>query len=359
MQPREALLAAIHAAPDDDVARQALADWLEEQGDPASLAQAELARLHLRLRRSLDCAERRADEARLRELLLAGTRPCVPTLTNSLGMTFALVPPGTFLMGSHPDEIDRYPDESPLHEVQISRAFYVSVVPVTQEQYRRLTGTSPSHFSATGENHEAVAGLDTRAFPVEGVSWHEAVAFCEKLSESPEEKEARRVYRLPTEAEWEYACRGATTTTVPFLFGISLSSRQANFDGDHPYGDAGPGPHLGRPMPVGSGPANALGLFDLHGNVWDWCADRYGEPYYRKSPAADPTGPKRGRERVVRGGSWNAWGKGCRAAHRGMEGPDERDDTTGFRPVLTLAGRAEAGAPTIARARPRRKGPAR
>ncbi len=331
MDTEDALLQAIHAAPTDDLARLALADWLEEQGQPE---RAELARHYLQLRRDQGRSSARR-EARVRALLLSGVRPCVPLRTNSVGMTFALVPPGTFKMGSPARERERYPDESPLHEVELTRAFYLGVVPVTQEQYEAF-GNNPSCFAAGGEDRDAVAGLNTASFPVENVSWGAAVAFCEKLSALPAERDLGRTYRLPTEAEWEHACRGATSSRAPFLFGNALSSREANFDGEHPYGGAPVGEALGRPVPVYSGPPNVLGLYDMHGNVWEWCADWYDASYFEQSPRCDPTGPPGGSSRIVRGGSWNSWGKGCRAAHRGMDTPSEADNTVGFRVVLEV-----------------------
>src|SRR5262249_5007346 len=152
-----------------------------------------------------------------------------------------------------------------------------------------------------------VAGKDTRNFPVENVSWHDAVAFCRKLSEREEEQKAGRVYHLPTEAEWEYACRGGARS--PFHYGNALSSTQANFHGDYAYGNAAKGPSLERTTSVGSYDANAFGLYDMRGNVWEWCADWYG-PYPAK-PVQDPTGPATGAHRVVRGGSWDQYGSNC------------------------------------------------
>src|SRR5262249_13994061 len=157
--------------------------------------------------------------------------------------------------------------------------------------YREVMGSNPSWFSAGGGGRKAVEGMETADFPVENVTWKEAVAFCTKLSARAEERKAGRVYRLPTEAEWEYACRAGTKT--PFSFGRSLSSRQANFDGTKPYG-AARGKSLGRPAPVGSYRPNAWGLFDMHGNVFQWCADWYAKDYYENSPRRDPKGPAGG-----------------------------------------------------------------
>jgi uncharacterized protein (TIGR02996 family) len=315
----EALLQAIHDNPGDDLARQALADWLEEQGDPRG----ELLRLHLNLRQRPDGAERSGWEERLRALLAAGRRPCVPILNNSIGMQLVLIPPGKFLMGSPEDEAERYPDEGPQHEVEISQPFYLGMLPITQEQYLKVMGSNPSSFSTTGGSRYKVKGLDTSLFPVELVSWHDADAFCQKLSELPEEQVAHRSYRLPTESQWEHACRAGTT--APFHFGDSLSAEQANFNFS-----------LGRTCAVGSYSPNAFGLHDMHGNVLEWCADWYDEHDYASSPRKDPKGPATGIHRVLRGGSWNDDAINCRAAHRNFDDPGFRYVSFGFRVVCSL-----------------------
>jgi formylglycine-generating enzyme required for sulfatase activity len=174
---------------------------------------------------------------------------------------------------------------------------------------------------------------------VEDVSWNDAVEFCEQLSEMPEEKRAGRVYRLPTEAEWEYACRGGASSSKPFSFGDSLSSTQANFDGNYPYGGADKGPYLARTTRVGSYEANAFGLYDMHGNVWEWCADWYDQNYYKDSPRNDPKGPATSTSRVLRGGSWLDVGRVCRAAFRYDFEPGDRNFIIGFRVVLVAGAR--------------------
>ena len=195
-------------------------------------------------------------------------------------------------------------------------------------------GCNPSHFCSSGEGKDKIAGLDTSAFPVEQVSWEEAVAFCKMLSELPEERSSGRVYRLPTEAEWEYSCRGAASSYQVFAFGDSLSSTQANFNGNNPYGGAPTGPYLERTCQVGSYQANGFGLYDMHGNVDEWCADSYGRDYYRNSPGRDPQGPSQGPSRVIRGGSWNYDGSGCRSAFRNWNEPGYRSSDLGFRLAL-------------------------
>ena len=295
-----------------------LADWLEERGDPRF----ELIRLRHdeQFRPELRPAER---DDRVRQLLAAGVAPCVPAWTNSLSMRFALIPAGTFLMGSPDSEADRFADEGPQHEVEITRPFFLGIHPVTQEQYEKVMGKNPSYITSKnggGANH-----------PVEQVSWKEAVTFCRKLSARPEEKSSGRTYRLPTEAEWEYSCRGGATSSRPFSFGDCLSSPQANFAGLYPYGGAAEGPYLKRTTAVGSYPPNAFGLFDLHGNVWEWCADWFGS--YPSQSVEDPPGPPTGTSRVLRGGSWSNGGKYCRAACRIKLDPGAHDGSCGVRVV--------------------------
>ena len=302
-----------------------LVDWLEEQGDPRF----ELVRLCHDRRFRPEWSPAQRDE-RVRQLLAAGVAPCVPAWTNSLGMRFVLLPAGKFLMGSPDSEADRFNDEGPQHEVEIMRPFSLGIHPVTQEQYEKVMGKNPAHFTRKnggGGNH-----------PVEQVSRKEAVEFCRKLSVRAEEKSSGRTYRLPTEAEWEYSCRGGATSSRPFSFGDSLSSTQANFNGNHPYGGAAKGPNLQHTTPVGSYKPNAWGLFDMHGNVWEWCSDWYGKNYYNQSPRQDPQGPQDGRHRVVRGGSWDLVGRVCRSANRDRIGPGGRFLNLGFR-VLCVAPR--------------------
>src|SRR5262249_10388969 len=149
---------------------------------------------------------------------------------------------------------------------------------------------NPSAFSAKGERKDRVKGMDTRRFPVESVSWYDAVEFCRRLSEKPEELQAGRVYRLPTEAEWEYACRELGRSSCYSYFCARLSSPQANFQGNQPLGCAPKGPLLQRTSRVGSYPPNALGLYDMHGNVREWCADWFDGEYRRNTPREDPQG---------------------------------------------------------------------
>ncbi len=251
------------------------------------------------------------------------------TVTNSIDMKFARIPAGSFIMGAPKEEGG--PANEAQHRVSISRPYYLGAFEVTQAQYRRVMGTTPSHFAAGAPGAEDVRGLDTRDFPVEQVTWAQAVEFCEKLSRLPAEKKAGRRYRLPTEAEWEYACRAGTTTA--FAFGDTISSKLANFHGVKPYRDAEEGPALNRTAAVGSYKPNAWGLYDMHGNVWEWCSDFYSDtpPPGR---VVDPAGPARGTERVIRGGSHAYTGMHARSARRSNQAPDTFGNSVGFRVLL-------------------------
>jgi uncharacterized protein (TIGR02996 family) len=315
-----AFLSALHEVPDDEVTWLALADWLEENHQPQ---RAELVRL-VRQLRALPVrpdTEVRPLETRVIELILAGVQPPVPEVVNSLGMRLALLPPGHVRMGSPADETWRGDDEA-IRLVQVARPFYLGVFPVTQEEFRRGTGHSPSLYREGGSRAGEVSGLDTLRFPVENVTWDDAARFCKRLSERPEERQAGRVYRLPTEAEWEYASRAAGISLTPFAFGTSLCSAQANFDGAHPFGGAAPGPSLSHPCEVGSYRPNACGIYDVHGNVWEWCSDAY---------ASEPGRAVTNGGRVVRGGAYYNYAAWCRSARRGSVGRSSRQGHVGFR----------------------------
>jgi len=257
-------------------------------------------------------------------------------ITNSIGMKLALIPAGEFVMGSAKSEDDRQGDEHQ-HRVRITKPFLIGTYEVTQEEYAKVMGTNPSHFSATGLARDRVSGQDTARFPVESVSWHDAVKFCRKLSELPEEKAAGRVYLLPTEAEWEYACRAGTTT--PFDFGSKLNGDKANCHGNYfPYGTESSGTSLRRTTTVGSYQPNAFGVYDMHGNVWEWCRDWYDEDYYGNSPVDDPPGATTGSQRVRRGGGWIHVPGSCRSAIRLGFWPRHPEIDLGFRVVADLSG---------------------
>jgi uncharacterized protein (TIGR02996 family) len=321
MNDEQTLLEALHADPGDEAAWLALADCLEESGQAD---RAELLRLHRALRGSGEGPQRERSEQRLQQLLLAGVRPCVPALTSSIGMELALIPAGTFLMGSPAHEEGCQENEGSRHLVQISRAFYLGVFPVTQAQWRAVMGDNPCWFCAAGHGKEAVQGMDTSDFPVEFVSWEDVTAFLEKLSALEQERSVERIYRLPTEAEWEYACRAGTRSA--YAFGHTLDPSQANFASA-----------LARTSRVGSYRANAWGLHDLHGNLHEWCSDWYDRHYYASSPRRDPPGPSQGSDRVNRGGCWFNTHRACRSASRSGSRPDGRGYDVGFRVVMVPA----------------------
>ena len=259
--------------------------------------------------------------------------------TNSIGTKFVLIPPGEFEMGSTKEEVQRLLDESrreatkwaeklshwyvnhalvaeaPRHHVKITKPFLLGMYEVTQAEYERVMGNNPSRFKGDP------------TLPVEMVDWDKAAEFCRKLNELPKEKAARVVYRLPTEAEWEYACRAGTTTRYSFgddAAGLSQYAWWMESCG-------------GRTHPVGRLRPNAWGLFDMHGNVSEWCSDWHDASYYAKSPTDDPTGPATGSIRVGRGGAWVHNAGYCRSAVRNLYEAGYRRYRLGFRVAATLS----------------------
>ena len=223
----------------------------------------------------------------------------LPSFTNTFDMTFKEIPAGTFMMGSPEGEPDRDSAEHQ-HPVTISKAFYMQTTEVTQGQWKAVMGTEPwkgKSFVKEGPNYPAV-----------NVSWDDAVAFCKKLSERE-----GKTYRLPTEAEWEYACRAGTETRWSFgddekVLGDYAWYHKNAWDIDERYAHQ-----------VALKKPNAFGLYDMHGNVWEWCHDYYGEDYYKQSPEQDPTGPGSGRFRVLRGQSSGLDSRTPRSAYRGRD----------------------------------------
>ncbi|MBR2003968.1 MAG: formylglycine-generating enzyme family protein, partial [Thermoguttaceae bacterium] len=235
------------------------------------------------------------------------------------GVDFAFrwCPSGTFMMGSPSSEAERYSDEGPRHEVTLTKGFWMLETSVTQGMYRAITGSNPSCFKS-GDN-----------YPVENVSWFDSQSFCESLNALGVAPEGF-AFRLPTEAEWEYACRAGTDT--PYFWGSTLNGDKANCDGNYPYGGVSKGRYLEKTSAVGSYTPNGWGLYDMHGNVYDWCADWFGD--YGSGPQTDPTGPSSGSERVLRGGGWSSVAKSCRSANRNAYDPTYRLYYCGFRLVL-------------------------
>ena len=246
-----------------------------------------------------------------------GTTPTKPDglqldLGGGVAMDLVLIPAGEFLMGSPDGEEGHYGDEEQQHRVRITKPFHMGATEVTQQQYEAVMGTNPSD------------AKDARN-PVAEVSWDDAVAFCRELS-----GRTGRELRLPTEAQWEYACRAGTTT--PFSFGETISTDQANYDGDQTYGAGRKGTRRAATTPVGSFPANGWGLCDMHGNVREWCRDWYGD--YPLGTSDDPTGPADGDDRVLRGGSWPEPPMYCRSAFRFWGDQTGGGHVNGFRVVV-------------------------
>ena len=235
-------------------------------------------------------------------------------LGNGVTIALVLIPAGKFMMGSPEKEFARETDEE-RHEVTLSRPFYMGTTEVTQEQYEAVMGVNPSGFK--GAKH-----------PVEKVTWHDAISFCRKLSEK-----TGKTYRLPTEAEWEYACRAGSTT--PFNTGPTLDTDDANYDGNYVYGDGRKGVYRQKTMPTGSFRPNAWGLYDMHGNVYEWCFD-----WFQAYPSAAVVDPKPDIDmnfsRVQRGGGWANEPASCRSANRTLSNPGAARNQVGFRVCLEV-----------------------
>ena len=218
---------------------------------------------------------------------------------NSIGQKFKLIPAGEFMMGDK-----QWDDSNNMHKVRITKSFYLGVYQVTQKEWGAVMGSNPSNFK----------GDD---LPVENVSWDDCQEFIERLNK----KEGTYAYRLPTEAEWEYACRAGSA--VKFCFGDDESKlgRYAWYGSNS----------VKKTHSVGTKAPNTWGLYDMHGNVWEWCEDWYDTNYYKESPKDDPQGPSNGSYRVFRGGSWNYEAANCASGNRRRNGPGRRSDNLGLR----------------------------
>jgi formylglycine-generating enzyme required for sulfatase activity len=240
----------------------------------------------------------------------AGSDEIALDLGGGIKLELVLVPAGKFMMGSPKDEKNRSESEGPQHEVTISRPFYMAIYPVTQEQYEKIIGKNPSHFKGAQN-------------PVENVNWDDAVGFCKTLSQK-----TGKTVQLPTEAQWEYACRAGSTTR--FCYGDDNDDSKL---GDYAWYTGNSG---GTTHPVGQKKPNDWGLYDMHGNIWQWCSDLYDEKYYANSPKTDPQGPATSSARVLRGGGWGASPALSRSATRGGWGWGGRDIYNGFRVSVAL-----------------------
>jgi formylglycine-generating enzyme required for sulfatase activity len=234
-------------------------------------------------------------------------------------MEFILIRAGKFMMGSPKSEAGRSSDEGPQHEVTIASPFYLGKYQVTQGEWTAVMGSNPSHF--TGDDR----------LPVEGVSWDDCQEFIKKLNARKDGYE----YRLPSEAEWEYACRAGTATA--FSFGETITAEQVNYDGNYPYGNAPKGKYREKTTRVGSFPPNAWGLYDMHGNVYEWCQDRWHGNY--NGAPTDGRAWEQGSDngRVLRGGSWYGRADACRSANRNRDAPSVRDFILGLRVAVRSA----------------------
>jgi formylglycine-generating enzyme required for sulfatase activity len=270
-------------------------------------------------------------------------------VNSSIGMKLAFIPPGEFMMGSpkelieaewsaHRDDqgyTDELPTEGPQHRVRITRPFYLGRYKVTQEEYQRAVGVNPSQFSATGQYKDRVTGQDTRRFPVENVSYDEAAVFCRKLSEMPGEKAAGRTYRLPSEAQWEYACRTGSTGRFSFSPGQGATAKEDEEQELSGYGWFS-GNSDNMTHAVGGKRASAWGLYDMYGNVFEWCRDVRGQDYDAKSVTDDPIGPLEGAQRLLRGGCFFISARCCRSAYSMGRDRGWHDCYAGFRVCLVL-----------------------
>lgn len=236
-------------------------------------------------------------------------------LGNEVSLTLVLVPAGEFDMGSPMSELKRDDDEAQ-HHIKLTKPFYMGKFEVTQLQFRVIMEQNPSKFGGD-------------KLPVDNINWYEACRFLKKLSEKTGVK-----FRLPTEAEWEYACRAGTTTA--FNTGTTIDSDLANYEAEEVYADGITGTSLDSTCEVGKFKPNAFGLYDMHGNVWEWCSDYYDENYYKVTPLSDPKGPQKGDGKVLRGGAWNEPPAKCRSADRNHRGEKANQPVIGFRVVMDV-----------------------
>jgi len=374
-QVRDAAVAALSASPAADAQLAddllALADKQQEpSGQAAAIALRRLCAAKPDI--AVVLAARLSGAAGPRKLLLIGLLAAylpdgvqLPDLgrdvtASKTGLLLVRAPGGSFTMGSPAEEQDRRDNETQ-HTVSIANPFFIGAAEVTRGAFAKFVSSTGytttaekegGAYTKQGDSWGYTEGASwvkpgfaqTDKHPVVCVSWHDAVAFCNWLSgqdglvpcysvngEEVACDFAAGGYRLPTEAEWEYACRAGTAST--FNTGANITTDQANYNGNVPYADGAKGQYRAATTPVGTFPPNDWGLLDMHGNVWEWCWDWYGGDYYANSPASDPAGPASGALRVLRGGSWVNGAELCRSAGRVGYLPGFRDGNNGFRVV--------------------------
>ncbi|WP_353929813.1 bifunctional serine/threonine-protein kinase/formylglycine-generating enzyme family protein [Okeanomitos corallinicola TIOX110] len=247
----------------------------------------------------------------------------VEDLGNGVMLEMVEIPAGTFMMGSPENEDGRWNPEGPQHQVTLE-SFFMGKYPLTQAQYQAILGNNPGSFKGDGSTSL------TNQRPVEYVSWDDAVAFCEKLSQK-----TGKNYKLPSEAQWEYACRAGTTT--PFYFGESITPDLVNYNGNYSYADAPKGKYREQTTDVGTFPPNAFGLYDMHGNVWEWCEDSWQDSYIN-APIGGSALNRQSDTKTMRGGSWGYFPENCRSACRYGSYRDYHSNFIGFR-VVCVVGR--------------------
>jgi formylglycine-generating enzyme required for sulfatase activity len=345
------------AEPESDAERQ-VRELVEQLGDDAydrrEAAGKALEQLSDQALPALRKASDSSDpEIRLRARQLIRTIGLQLRTSKTTGLEMVVIEAGEFSMGSPPGEPGRQPEESP-HRVSISRPFMLGIHEVTQGQYELVMKNNPSHFQPLAGGAARVSDKDTSKYPVECVNWFEAIEFCNRLSKldgltpyytlTEVHGEGNAInaatatiaggkgYRLPTEAEWEYACRAGTATS--FWYGVENTGREANLKPIMVAGGYGEGPKwqsVSRTVRAGSYPVNPWGIYDMHGNVAEWCWDWHDKDFYKVSPKDDPAGPAAGSQKVLRGGSWMVLEGSCRSASRYWHTPGERKNYVGFR----------------------------
>jgi sulfatase modifying factor 1 len=350
------------AAPPQQPSPEKLAQLIEQLDDD-KFAQREVASQQLQefgesvlpaLRRAVASAKDDEVRSRAEQIMRAIMLDCRKSAAT--GMELELVDADVFQMGSPERETGRRPDEKQ-HRVRTTRPFLMGTYEVRQDQYEQVMKVNPSWFSKTGDGKDKIVGEDPRAFPVERVTWYNAVDFCNRLSKldgyppyyelTDVEREGDALkrckvaiaggngYRLPTEAEWELACRAGSERM--YSYGNGNTGREANMKQGMGTGYGAPPAwkSLDRTAKVGSYRANRFGLYEMHGNVGEWCWDWYDKDYYAASPKDDPMGPAAGEHRVLRGGSWLVNEASSRSASRFFQSPQEGTYFSGFRVART------------------------